>query len=77
MEFLNRAEGEDVWAVTRYTVPQRSAAVPTIRNQGEVAEAHGDKSKMLMDISFLLQRYIVSRQPSAAIGPQGCGAHPS
>ena len=29
-DFLNRAKGEDVWAVTRYTKPQRSAAVPTI-----------------------------------------------
>ena len=51
-EFLSWAEGEDVWAVTRYTGPQRSAAVPTIRHQERVAEEHGDKSRMLMDISF-------------------------
>ena len=51
-EFLSRVEGEDVWAVTQYTGPQRSAAVPTIRHQGEVAEGHSDKSRMLMDISF-------------------------
>ena len=31
--FLERAEGEDVWAITRYTKPQRSAAVPTIQHQ--------------------------------------------
>ena len=52
VEFLNRAEGEDVWAVTRYTGPQRSAAVPTIRHREPVAERYSDKSKMLMDISF-------------------------
>ena len=28
VELLNRAGGEEVWAVTRYAGPQRSAAVP-------------------------------------------------
>lgn len=50
-DFLNRAYGEDIWAVTRYTKPQRSAAVPTIRHQGMVADCHEDKARML-DIPF-------------------------
>ena len=51
-EYLNRAEGEDVWAVSRYRKPQRSAAVPTIRHRGVTAERHEEKARMLMDISF-------------------------
>lgn len=43
---------EDVWAVTQYTKPQRSAAVHTISHQGVVADNHGDKTRMLVDISF-------------------------
>ena len=39
-EFLNRVEGDEVWAVTRYTKPQRSAAVPAIRHQGATADRH-------------------------------------
>lgn len=32
------AEGDDFWAVTRYTGPQRSAAVPTISHHATIAD---------------------------------------
>ena len=49
---MDRAEGDDVWAVTRYTKPQRSTAVPTIGHRGVTADSHADKEVMLMEISF-------------------------
>lgn len=51
-KFLETAEGDDIWAVPRYTKPQRSAAVPTISHCGVVAEDIAAKADMLVDISF-------------------------
>ena len=50
--FLETADGDDIWAVLRYTKPQRSAAVPAISHQGVVAEDIAAKADMLVDISF-------------------------
>ena len=45
-------EGEEVWAIARYTKPQCSAEVPTVSHRGITADRHEDKARMLMDISF-------------------------
>ena len=50
--FLNEANGEDVWAITRYIGLGRSTVVPTITHRGVTADTHEDKAEMLMDISF-------------------------
>lgn len=52
--FLEEADGNDIWAVPRYTRPQRSAAVPTISHRGVIAEDNSAKARILMDISFPL-----------------------
>lgn len=49
---LKEASGDDIWAIPRYTNPQRSTAVPTISYRGAVAEDNSAKASMLMDISF-------------------------
>ena len=51
-DFVNRAEGDDIWAVTRYTKPQRSTVVPTISHRVVTADSHAEKAAMLMEISF-------------------------
>lgn len=51
-EYLS-ANGEGLWAVTRYILPQRTVTVPTIAHQGVMADRHEDKVRMLMDSSFL------------------------
>ena len=49
---MDRAEGDDIWAVTRYTRPRRSTVVPTISHRGVTAVGHADKAAKLMEISF-------------------------
>ena len=51
-EFLEKATGDDVWAVMRYTRPPRSSIVPTITHEGITANSHEAKSEMLVSISF-------------------------
>ena len=50
--FLSDANGEDVWAITRYGGPGRSTVVPTITHRGVVVETREDKAEMLTGISF-------------------------
>ena len=50
--FLSEANGEDVWAISRYVGPGRTSTVPTITHRGVTADTHEDKASMLMDISF-------------------------
>ena len=51
-KFLEEANGDDIWAIPRYTKPQKATAVPTISHQGAVAEDVSSKANMLVDISF-------------------------
>lgn len=52
------AEGEDFWAVMRYTKLQRSSAVPAITRQGRAAKSHDEKARMLKEIAFPPPRHM-------------------
>jgi hypothetical protein len=52
-DFLNAAEGDNVWAVVRYTKPKNINSMPTIRDEdGIVAEAYEEKAAILARIAF-------------------------
>ena len=68
-QFLARAEGEGVWAATRYTKPQRLSAVPTTTRPGRTVGTRSGGGRVLMDISFL--------SPMPHEGDGGAEGHPA
>jgi hypothetical protein len=54
-DFLNAAEGDNVWAVVRYTKPKNINSIPTVWDEdGIVAETYEEKSALLARIAFQL-----------------------
>ena len=51
--FLERATGDNLWTVIRYTRGQRTIALPTLRTpDGSTAECADEKATVLASISF-------------------------